>query len=153
MITFATTSFKPIYFEAALSVNLTIMLVLTTIFKGVMEELPTTAYIKMIDVWLVFCQLIPFTEVILLTLIENRRMEEENVVQMDSFEKDNISTIQNQDAEISEMKPKPVLEGWQVRDGGLKWLKIAGKKSRLINRGFLFLKSLESSAPLRGASF
>merc|ERR1719237_1712707 len=32
LITFATTFFKPIYFEASLSVNLTTMLVMTTIF-------------------------------------------------------------------------------------------------------------------------
>ena len=64
MITFATTFFKPIFFEAALTVNLTNMLVMTTIFMSVMERLPTTSYLKMIDVWLVFCQLVPFTEVI-----------------------------------------------------------------------------------------
>ena len=64
MITFATTFFKPVYFEAALTVNLTNMLVMTTIFMSVMERLPTTSYLKMIDIWLVFCQLVPFTEVI-----------------------------------------------------------------------------------------
>ena len=64
MITFATTFFKPVYFEAALTVNLTNMLVMTTIFMSVMERLPTTSYLKMIDLWLVFCQLVPFTEVI-----------------------------------------------------------------------------------------
>ena len=50
LITWATTFFKPFFFEAALSVNLTTMLVLTTIFMGVMQMLPSTAYIKMIDV-------------------------------------------------------------------------------------------------------
>ena len=63
MITFATTFFKPVYFEAALTVNLTNMLVMTTIFISVMERLPTTSYLKMIDFWLIFCQLVPFTEV------------------------------------------------------------------------------------------
>ena len=69
-ITFATTFFKPIFFEAALSVNLTTMLVLTTIFISKMEGLPPTSDIKMIDIWLVFCQLVPFTEVVLLTAME-----------------------------------------------------------------------------------
>ena len=63
MITFATTFFKPFYFEAALTVNLTNMLVMTTIFVSVMEKLPLTSYPKMIDIWLIFCQLVPFTEV------------------------------------------------------------------------------------------
>ena len=53
VITFATTSFKPFFFEAALSVNLTTMLVMTTIFISNMEILPTTSDIKMIDIWLV----------------------------------------------------------------------------------------------------
>ena len=63
-ITFATTFFKSVFFEAALSVNLTTMLVMTTIFISVMEKLPLTSYPKMIDIWLIFCQLVPFTEVI-----------------------------------------------------------------------------------------
>ena len=66
MITFATTFFKPFFFEAALSVNLTTMLVMTTIFISAMEKLPLTSYPKMIDIWLIFCQLVPFTEVLLL---------------------------------------------------------------------------------------
>ena len=49
-ITFATTFFKPIFFEAALSVNLTTMLVMTTIFMSKMESLPPTSHIKMIDI-------------------------------------------------------------------------------------------------------
>ena len=40
MITFATTFFKSFFFEAALSVNLTTMLVMTTIFISKMEGLP-----------------------------------------------------------------------------------------------------------------
>ena len=38
--TYATTFFKPFFFEAALSVNLTTMLVMTTIFISKMESLP-----------------------------------------------------------------------------------------------------------------
>ena len=63
LITFATTFFKPYFFEAALTVNLTNMLVMTTIFTSVMEKLPLTSYPKMIDFWLIFCQLVPFAEV------------------------------------------------------------------------------------------
>ena len=66
MITFATTFFKPFFFEAALTVNLTNMMVMTTIFISVMEKLPLTSYPKMIDYWLIFCQLVPFSEVVFL---------------------------------------------------------------------------------------
>ena len=72
-ITFATTFFKPFFFEAALSVNLTTMLVMTTIFISKMESLPQTSDIKMIDIWLILCQMVPFSEVILLTAMEYNR--------------------------------------------------------------------------------
>ena len=73
MITYATTFFKPLLIEAALSVNLTTMLVMTTIFTNLMDKLPPTAYVKMIDIWLIGGQLIPFIEVVLLTIIEMLR--------------------------------------------------------------------------------
>ena len=72
-ISFATVFFKAEYFEAALTVNLTNMLVLTTIFISVMQTLPKTAYVKHIDIWLIFCQLIPFAEVLLITAAEYLR--------------------------------------------------------------------------------
>ena len=75
MITFATTFFKPFFFEAALSVNLTTMLVMTTIFISKMEGLPPTSDIKMIDIWLVLCQMVPFAEVVLLTAMEYHRKD------------------------------------------------------------------------------
>ena len=77
-ITFATTFFKPFFFEAALSVNLTTMLVMTTIFISKMESLPHTSDIKMIDIWLVLCQMVPFAEVILLTGMEYQRTDDSN---------------------------------------------------------------------------
>ena len=75
-ISFATSFFKPFFFEAALSVNLTTMLVLTTIFISKMEGLPPTSDTKMIDIWLIICQLVPFAEVVLLTAIEYVREDE-----------------------------------------------------------------------------
>ena len=71
-ITFATTFFKPFFFEAALSVNLTTMLVMTTIFMSKMEGLPPISDIKMIDIWLILCQIYPFVEVVFLTAMENQ---------------------------------------------------------------------------------
>ena len=85
VITFATTFFKPFFFEAALSVNLTTMLVMTTIFISKMEGLPPTSDIKMIDIWLILCQLVPFAQVVLLTVMEYLREEEK-----DSLEKNDI---------------------------------------------------------------
>ena len=75
-ITYATTFFKPIYFEASLSVNLTIMLVMTTIFTSKIEELPPTSDTKMLDLWLIFCLLVPFAFTLVQTAIECYREEE-----------------------------------------------------------------------------
>ena len=77
-ITFATTFFKSFFFEAALSVNLTTMLVMTTIFISKMEGLPPTSDIKMIDIWLVLCQMVPFVEVVLTTTREYHRKDDYN---------------------------------------------------------------------------
>ena len=67
----------PHIFQAALTVNLTTMLVMTTIFISKMDGLPPTSAIKMIDIWLVMCQLVPFSEVVLLTAIEYNSGEQE----------------------------------------------------------------------------
>ena len=89
MITFATTFFKPFFFEAALSVNLTTMLVMTTIFISKMESLPPTSDIRMIDVWLILCQLLPFIEVVLLTAKEYFREDENMEKAVDEADEDN----------------------------------------------------------------
>ena len=77
LITFATTFFKRIYFEASLSVNLTTMLVMTTIFISKMEGLPPTSATKLIDYWLILCQLVPFAQVVLVTGIEYFREDDQ----------------------------------------------------------------------------
>ena len=70
LITFVTTFFDKDLFGDAIAVNLTIMLVMTTIFTSKIEELPPTSDMKMIDMWLIFCLVVPFLEIILRTAIE-----------------------------------------------------------------------------------
>ena len=72
-ISYATTFFKPIFFEASLTVNLTIMLVMTTIFTSKIAELPPTSDMKMLDVWLIFCLFVPFSVALIQTAIEYYR--------------------------------------------------------------------------------
>ena len=74
-IVYATNFFKPFFFEAVVTVNLTSLLVLTTLFISVSSSLPPTAYVKMIDVWLIFSQTIPFIEVLLHTFMDCMRTE------------------------------------------------------------------------------
>ena len=98
-ITFATTFFKPFFFEAALSVNLTTMLVMTTIFISKMEGLPPTSDIKMIDIWLVLCQMVPFAEVVLLTAMEYFRKD-------DSYGRNGDMMVEMYDENIEEDEPE-----------------------------------------------
>ena len=70
LITFTTIFFDKDLFGDVIAVNLTIMLVMTTIFTSKIEELPPTSDMKMIDIWLIFCLVVPFLEVILRTTIE-----------------------------------------------------------------------------------
>merc|ERR1712203_810751 len=76
VISHTTNYFKPFFFEAIVSVNLTVMLVLATMFIAVSENLPKTSYIKMVDIWLIFNLMIPFFEVLLHTFIDSLRIDE-----------------------------------------------------------------------------
>ena len=71
LITYTTVFFDKDLFGDAIAVNLTIMLVMTTIFTSKIEELPPTSDMKMIDLWLIFCLVVPFTAVLLRTAIES----------------------------------------------------------------------------------
>ena len=79
-IVYATNFFKPFFFESVVSTNLTSQLVLTTLFISVSQSLPPTAYVKMIDVWLIFSQLIPFVEVLLHTYMDSLREDEDREI-------------------------------------------------------------------------
>ena len=70
LITYTTVFFDRELFGDAIAVNLTIMLVMTTIFTSKIEELPPTSDMKMIDGWLIFSLVVPFLEVLLRTAIE-----------------------------------------------------------------------------------
>ena len=110
-ITYATTFFKPFFFEAALSVNLTTMLVMTTIFISKMEGLPPTSATKMIDYWLILCQLVPFAQVVLLTAIEFLREEEQEEKQDSEKEEPTNGNIEGNTQFEDEAIPK---EAWTM---------------------------------------
>ena len=111
-IVYTTNFFKEFFFEAIVSVNLTSLLVLTTLFISVSNYLPPTAYVKMIDIWLIFSQLIPFIEVLLHTFMDcmrteggreinhhgvTRKIDEEDVsIQAELFKKKNLPFPPNQ---------------------------------------------------------
>ena len=73
IIVYTTPFFKAKNFEASLSVNLSVMFVMTTLFVSVMEKLPQTSYVRMVDIWLIFGQLLPFLQVVITTFKESCR--------------------------------------------------------------------------------
>ena len=48
------------HFEAIIMVALTAMLVMYTLFQSIAVSLPTTAYLKLLDYWLIFGLIMPF---------------------------------------------------------------------------------------------
>ena len=74
VVVYSTNFLKQFFFEAIVSVNLTAMLVLTTIFLGVSGDLPTTSYVKYVEVWLLFSLFVPFIYVLLHIYIDNLRV-------------------------------------------------------------------------------
>ena len=56
------------------------MLVLTTMFINILDNLPKTSYIKMMDIWLMINLLLPFIEVLLHTYIDCLRNDEDREI-------------------------------------------------------------------------
>ena len=53
-------------FEATIMLSLTSMLVMYTLYQSVAEALPKTSYLKLVDIWLLFCLVLPFIVFVLL---------------------------------------------------------------------------------------
>ncbi len=80
LVSFSTNYFKAFFFEAIVTVNLTALLVQTTLFISISESLPKTNYIKMMDVWCIFNLFIPFIEVVIQTYMDNLREEKNRTI-------------------------------------------------------------------------
>ena len=66
--------------QAVITVNLTSMLVLTTMFINVSNSLPKTSYMKMVDAWLLFNLLYPFIVVLIHTYMDTLRNDEDREI-------------------------------------------------------------------------
>ena len=62
----ATSFFRlPNFFNTAITVNLTVMLTVTTLLISVVNKLALTSYVKLMEGWLIFAQLVPFIQVLI----------------------------------------------------------------------------------------
>ena len=62
--------FKPNFFECCVGVNLIVMLVLTSMMLSVMETLPRTASVKMLEIWMFLSLTFPFFNLFLHFVLE-----------------------------------------------------------------------------------
>lgn len=97
--------FQPVYFDVIVGVNVTLLLVLTTLFISVLESMPRTSYIKMVDIWLLFCLLMPLMEVIFHALLDKYRyqleLEVEDLLEMSNLD---ATTTLAPDEEVEKKK-------------------------------------------------
>ena len=68
------------HFESTIMVSLTAMLVLYTLFQSISNTMPPTAYVKFLDVWLIFCLIMPFLIFIIEVTWELIKENEKNEV-------------------------------------------------------------------------
>ena len=79
LIGHCTNYFEERHFDAVVTLNLTTMLLLTTMFATVNAHLPTTSYIKMIDIWLCVNLFIPCIEILLHVYMNTLREDLDNI--------------------------------------------------------------------------
>lgn len=70
MIAEVTLFISETHFEATIMLAITSMPVMYTLYQSASSSLPKTAYVKMIDTWLIFGLVVPFIIFLILTLIE-----------------------------------------------------------------------------------
>ena len=132
--------FKPFFFESAISVNVTIMLLLVTLFLNVTGSLPPTSYIKMIDIWFIFNLMIPFFEVLLHTYIENLRMTEDEERDINHHGK-KITVGEKTPVEIISYDSKLVSINEEVQDVALKkFYQETKAKEHKVNRAMKIMR-------------
>ena len=105
---------------------------MTTIFISKMEGLPPTSTTKMIDYWLILCQLVPFAEVVLITAMEYQREDNnENEENDDHCKEANKDNTQKAPCDGDESVPT-VCEAWKATQKksrfSLNLLKTIGKR-------------------------
>ena len=62
----------------AITVNLSVMLTMTYLLISVLKKLPPTPYVKWIEYWLIFAEMVTFTQVIFITALQWLMEEAEN---------------------------------------------------------------------------
>jgi hypothetical protein len=111
LITFATIFFD---FSDALATLMTIILVMQGIFTSKVETLPPSSDVKMLDLWLIGCFIYPFVEMILRTIIETiKSNNDKNKHDEKDADKENVTAAHN-DQQSGRKKSRSVTAVIQV---------------------------------------
>ena len=86
------------YFDVILMSALTIMLVMYTLFQSISQSMPTTAYLKLLDYWILFGMILPFF--VFVIEIANELMKSRSRLQQSTEAEENSERIQNQNTII-----------------------------------------------------
>ncbi len=80
--------FKLDHYDTRIMVALTGMLVIASLFVSTSSSLPLTSYMKKVDVWMIFCFLLPFAEVIMHTMVEYYQEDDDDEVEKEKEEEE-----------------------------------------------------------------
>ena len=112
------------------------MLVLVTMFISVSSNLPTTAYIKMIDIWMIFSLSIPFIEVLLHTYMDSLREDSDREINHHGKSIDVAPVESKRDVNLisrhEDVQVKALREMYQKQRDSLSQLKM--KKLRRVKK-------------------
>ena len=95
MIAEVTLFISETHFEATIMLAITSMLVMYTLYQSASSSLPKTAYVKMIDTWLIFGLVVPFIIFLILTLIEMLNDDDDDEEQIDKKEDEKELTLKS----------------------------------------------------------
>ena len=111
------------HFEATIMVALTSMLVMYTLYQSIAANLPQTAYLKMIDIWLIGGLMIPFIIFNILIAIDMLILSEK---------------AKMLEVSVSSTYPKPSLKIKTAN--AIFWIYLGLKNIIFRNKTFLFFK-------------
>ena len=77
------------HFEATIMVTLTSMLVIYTLYQSITANLPQTSYMKMIDVWIATCLIVPFIIIAIHITLDHMILKESDQVMVINKKEDN----------------------------------------------------------------
>ena len=101
-------------FKTSVPLAITSLLVMYTLKASVTSKLPTTSYIKFIDIWLLYGLLIPFIILILLALIEHLPEESDVVVLQSSGTEKDIKRMSHHGSTIVKKIARQILPCFQI---------------------------------------